>query len=428
MRLGRSLASLIGEGEGSEFEVEGQRNVALDAIKAGRFNPRRNFSEAQIEELAVSIRERGLVQPLVVRPVRGEHESYEIVAGERRWRAAQRANLHEVPVVVRALSDQEAIEIAIIENVQREDLNAVEEAEGYRLLMDGHGYTQEDLVQGHRQEPQPSRQHAPAAQAARERAGPAAVWRASAGHARCLIGRADAAALAERIVNEGLTVRQVEALVQDKPAVPGKARKTKAKNADTRAAESELKRRWGSTSISALGAARRASFASATRTSTSSRICATACCGVRRIAKGSSSSADGRGYCAARAPPLAGDSDFLKSYLLDSAQGGMADGSRYRTYFGRGIGDSLRRRRTAAWFGDGDLRHADCHSGARHHVRGRSDRELFSGRCESHSIGFVLAPASAWCALAQAPACGDVDQGRGKCAATDEVKHDQSPG
>ncbi len=115
MRLGRSLASLIGEGEGSEFEVEGQRNVALDAIKAGRFNPRRNFSEAQIEELAVSIRERGLVQPLVVRPVRGEREAYEIVAGERRWRAAQRAGLHDVPIVLFEVSDSEALELAIIE-------------------------------------------------------------------------------------------------------------------------------------------------------------------------------------------------------------------------------------------------------------------------------------------------------------------------
>ncbi|MGB6908800.1 MAG: ParB/RepB/Spo0J family partition protein, partial [Methyloceanibacter sp.] len=144
MRLGRSLASLIGEGEGPDFgEVEGQRIVALEQLKPGRLNPRRSFSEEQIEELAASIRERGLVQPLVVRPVRGEQETYEIVAGERRWRAAQRANLHEVPVVVRALSDQEAIEIAIIENVQREDLNAIEEAEGYRLLMHGHGYTQE---------------------------------------------------------------------------------------------------------------------------------------------------------------------------------------------------------------------------------------------------------------------------------------------
>jgi ParB family chromosome partitioning protein len=246
MRLGRSLASLIGEGDGSELSaMEGQRNVALDAIKAGRFNPRRNFSEAQIEELTISIRERGLVQPLVVRPVRGAQESYEIVAGERRWRAAQRANLHEVPVVVRALSDQEAIEIAIIENVQREDLNAVEEAEGYRLLMDGHGYTQEDLskVIGK------SRSHL--ANTLRLLKLPESVQvllrsgALSAGHARCLIGRADAAALAERIVNEGLTVRQVEALVQDKPAVAGKARKAKAKNADTRAAESELKEALG---------------------------------------------------------------------------------------------------------------------------------------------------------------------------------------
>ncbi len=246
MRLGRSLASLIGEGEGSEFgEMEGQRIVALDALRAGRFNPRRNFSEEQIEELAVSIRERGLVQPLVVRPVRGKHESYEIVAGERRWRAAQRANLHEVPVVVRALSDKEAIEIAIIENVQREDLNAVEEAEGYRLLMDGHGYTQEYLskVIGK------SRSHLantlrllklPESVQALLRAGVL-----SAGHARCLIGRIDAAALAERIVNEGLTVRQVEALVQDRPAEAAKVRKSRAKTADTRAAELELKEALG---------------------------------------------------------------------------------------------------------------------------------------------------------------------------------------
>ena len=238
MRLGRSLASLIGEGEGSEFEVEGQRNVALDAIKAGRFNPRRNFSEAQIEELAVSIRERGMVQPLVVRPVRGEHEAYEIVAGERRWRAAQRANLHEVPVVVRALSDQEAIEIAIIENVQREDLNAIEEGEGYRLLMDGHGYTQEDLAKVIGK----SRSHL--ANTLRLLKLPHRVQemvrsgQLSAGHARALIGRADAEALALRIVNEGLTVRDIEALTQEKSPRPRPSRKSK--DADTRAAEAEL--------------------------------------------------------------------------------------------------------------------------------------------------------------------------------------------
>ncbi|MGB6427510.1 MAG: ParB/RepB/Spo0J family partition protein [Methyloceanibacter sp.] len=246
MRLGRSLASLIGEGEGPDFgEVEGQRIVALEQLKPGRLNPRRSFSEEQIEELAASIRERGLVQPLVVRPVRGEQETYEIVAGERRWRAAQRANLHEVPVVVRALSDQEAIEIAIIENVQREDLNAIEEAEGYRLLMHGHGYTQEDLsrVIGK------SRSHL--ANTLRLLKLPESVLdllrtgELSAGHARALVGRADAAALAMRIVNEGLTVRQIEALVQHRPAKPGKISKPAAKNADTRAAESELKEALG---------------------------------------------------------------------------------------------------------------------------------------------------------------------------------------
>ena len=204
MRLGRSLASLIGEGEGGELgEVEGQRNVALDAIKAGRFNPRRNFSEEQIEELAVSIRERGLVQPLVVRPVRGEHEAYEIVAGERRWRAAQRANLHEVPVVVRAVSDNEAIEIAIIENVQREDLNAIEEAEGYNLLMENHDYTQEDLAKVIGK----SRSHL--ANTLRLLKLPESVLKLvrsgalSAGHARALVGHPDAAALAAQIVKEG---------------------------------------------------------------------------------------------------------------------------------------------------------------------------------------------------------------------------------
>jgi ParB family chromosome partitioning protein len=244
VRLGRSLASLIGEEGGAQNEAEGQRVVALDSLKAGKFNPRRNFSEAQIEELATSIRERGLVQPLVVRPVRGDAEAYEIVAGERRWRAAQRANLHEVPVVVRALSDKEAIEIAIIENVQREDLNAVEEAEGYRLLMDGHDYTQEDLAKVIGK----SRSHL--ANTLRLLKLPEVVQELlrsgelSAGHARCLIGRADAAVLAARIVNEGLTVRQVEALVQDQAKAP-KGKKNKTKSADTRAAEAELKEALG---------------------------------------------------------------------------------------------------------------------------------------------------------------------------------------
>ena len=234
VRLGRSLATLIGE-EGAQTGVEGQRVVALDSLKAGKFNPRRNFSEAQIEELAASIRERGLVQPLVVRPSTGD--TYEIVAGERRWRAAQLANLHDVPVVVRALSDQEAVEIAIIENVQREDLNAIEEGEGYKLLMDGHGYTQEDLAKVIGK----SRSHL--ANTLRLLKLPDSVQdlvrtgQLSAGHARPLVGRGDAEGIAARAVNLGLSVRQVEALTQERPA---KAKRQKGKDADTRAAESEL--------------------------------------------------------------------------------------------------------------------------------------------------------------------------------------------
>ncbi|WP_342027242.1 ParB/RepB/Spo0J family partition protein [Methyloceanibacter methanicus] len=206
-------------------------------MKASSYNPRRDFSDAQLDELAASIRERGLVQPLVVRP-KGR-DSYEIVAGERRWRAAQRANLHEVPVIIRTLTDQEAIEIAIIENVQREDLNAIEEGEGYQALMQGHGYTQEDLAKVIGK----SRSHL--ANTLRLLKLPKSVrdlvrnGDLSAGHARALIGRDDAAQLALRIVKEGLTVRQVEALAQEQKS-NGKAKTKPAKDANTRAAESEL--------------------------------------------------------------------------------------------------------------------------------------------------------------------------------------------
>jgi ParB family transcriptional regulator, chromosome partitioning protein len=244
-RLVRGLADMMGF-DADAAEAEGQRTVPLAALKPGRFNPRRNFSEVQLEELAVSIREKGLVQPLVVRPVRpssGEVETYEIVAGERRWRAAQLANLHEVSVVVRALSDQEAVEIAIIENVQREDLNAIEEGEGYKLLMDGHGYTQEDLAKVIGK----SRSHL--ANTLRLLRLPDAVQELvrsgelSAGHARALIGRADAALLAARIVKEGLTVRDIEALT--KGPGPDKPKRQKSKDADTKAAEAELSEALG---------------------------------------------------------------------------------------------------------------------------------------------------------------------------------------
>ena len=230
-RLGRGLASLI------SGTAEDQRSLPLAALKPGRFNPRRNFSQAQLEELAASIRERGLVQPLVVRPSMTDVESFEIVAGERRWRAAQLANLHQVPVVVRELTDQEAVELAIIENVQREDLNAIEEGEGYKLLMDGHGYTQEDLAKVIGK----SRSHL--ANTLRLLKLPDSVQdlvrtgQLSAGHVRPLVGRGDAESLAARAVNLGLSVRQVEALTHERSA---KRKRQKSKDADTRAAESEL--------------------------------------------------------------------------------------------------------------------------------------------------------------------------------------------
>jgi ParB family transcriptional regulator, chromosome partitioning protein len=237
-RLGRSLASLIGE-EATDgvSPSKDQRTVALSALKASAYNPRRDFSDEHLEELAASIRERGLVQPLVVRP-KGT-DKYEIVAGERRWRAAQLANLHEVPVIIRTLTDKEAIEIAIIENVQREDLNAIEEGEGYQALMDGHDYTQEDLAKVIGK----SRSHL--ANTLRLLKLPKSVrdlvrdGALSAGHARALIGRDDAAKLAERIVKEGLTVRQVEALAQEQKS-KGKTKAKASKDADTRAAETEL--------------------------------------------------------------------------------------------------------------------------------------------------------------------------------------------
>ena len=147
-RLGRGLASLIGDNvpvNGRVLPANGEsRMVPIDRVRPSPLNPRKNFEQTpqaklELEELAASIREKGLVQPLVVRPADATGTYYEIVAGERRWRAAQKASLHLVPVIVRSLSDQEALELAIIENVQRSDLNAIEEAGGYRELIERFG-------------------------------------------------------------------------------------------------------------------------------------------------------------------------------------------------------------------------------------------------------------------------------------------------
>ncbi len=245
-RLGRGLASLIGDNvpvNGRVLPANGEsRMVPIDRVRPSPLNPRKNFNEAELDELAASIREKGLVQPLVVRPADAMGTSYEIVAGERRWRAAQKASLHLVPVIVRSLSDQEALELAIIENVQRSDLNAIEEAGGYRELVERFGYTQEELGQIIGK----SRSHL--ANTMRLLKLPESVQALvrdgslSAGHARALIGREDAEEVAKEIVKRGLNVRDVEALVMGrKPAAPsGPSKPAHQKDPDTRAAEREM--------------------------------------------------------------------------------------------------------------------------------------------------------------------------------------------
>jgi len=243
-RLGRGLASLVGENPSARGRVgppEGdQIQLPIDSIKPGPLNPRQSFSPSDLDELANSIREKGLVQPLVVRPMPdGQH--YEIVAGERRWRAAQIAGLHKLPVIIRTLTDQEALELAIIENVQRTDLNAIEEAAGYQELIGRFGYTQDELSQIIGK----SRSHL--ANMLRLLKLPEGVQTLvrngglSPGHARALIGREDAEAVAKPIVEKGLSVREVEALSQfKKSGGDSGASRTKNKDPDTRAFEQEL--------------------------------------------------------------------------------------------------------------------------------------------------------------------------------------------
>ncbi len=246
-RLGRGLASLIGEPvsyQPQKLPAEGeQRMVAIDLVRGGKFNPRKDFREEELNELADSIRTKGLVQPIIVRPDPAGGQGYEIVAGERRWRASQRAGLHSVPVIVRDLGDREVLELAIIENVQRADLNAIEEAAGYRDLVERFAYSQEQLSEIIGK----SRSHV--ANTLRLLKLPARVQemvsqgQLTAGHARALIGREDAEGLAERIVSQGLNVRDVEALVQDGGTVDeatGVPRKTRDKDPDTKAFEKEL--------------------------------------------------------------------------------------------------------------------------------------------------------------------------------------------
>jgi len=244
-RLGRGLASLIGEPvqTGTRLPPEGeQRMVPIGQVKSSALNPRKDFREEELAELAESIRTKGLVQPIIVRPDPASAGDFEIVAGERRWRAAQRAGIHTVPVIVRELTDKEVLELAIIENVQRQDLNAIEEAAGYRELVERFAYSQEQLSEIIGK----SRSHV--ANTLRLLKLPVGVQALvqqgslSAGHARALIGREDAEALAHRIVENGLNVREIEAIVQgrEEPTPSGVSRKPRDKDADTKAFEKEL--------------------------------------------------------------------------------------------------------------------------------------------------------------------------------------------
>lgn len=244
-RLGRGLASLIGEPvqNGTRLPPEGeQRMVPIGQVKSSALNPRKDFREEELAELAESIRTKGLVQPIIVRPDPASAGDFEIVAGERRWRAAQRAGIHTVPVIVRELTDKEVLELAIIENVQRQDLNAIEEAAGYRELVERFAYSQEQLSEIIGK----SRSHV--ANTLRLLKLPVGVQALvqqgslSAGHARALIGREDAETLAHRIVENGLNVREIEAIVQgrEEPTPSGVSRKPRDKDADTKAFEKEL--------------------------------------------------------------------------------------------------------------------------------------------------------------------------------------------
>ena len=248
-RLGRGLAALIGDmGEGDTPDrttprAGGVRRLPIEQVRPSARNPRRTFNEEGLEELANSIREKGIIQPIVVRPLGG---AFEIVAGERRWRAAQRASLHEVPVVVIELTDREAMEIAIIENVQRADLNALEEAMGYESLMAQFDYTQGDLAKVIGK----SRPHI--ANTLRLLKLPESVkayvadGRLSAGHARALLGHDDPESLVRAVVEKRLTVRDVEALAKTKQALTGKTPAAPAvKDADTRALEKRLSETLG---------------------------------------------------------------------------------------------------------------------------------------------------------------------------------------
>jgi len=245
--LGRGLSALLGEETKRSIGVDdlkGSKQVPVEFLHPGRYQPRHSIDEERIEELAQSVRENGIIQPLLVRPHPDEPGVFEIIAGERRWRAAQMAKLHEVPVIIRELNDQEALEIGLVENLQRQDLSPLEEADGYQRLMQEFSHTQDVLSKTVGK----SRSHV--ANMMRLLGLPDAVKKMldtgalSMGHARALLGAEDPLALSRDVVKKGLNVRQTERLVRKKQRTyetQGKSALTSsAKDADTLALERDM--------------------------------------------------------------------------------------------------------------------------------------------------------------------------------------------
>jgi ParB family chromosome partitioning protein len=248
--LGRGLSALLDEATAAgEGAAAGGREIPIEQIHRNTGQPRMDFDDAELNLLAASIREKGVLQPILVRPSPERPGEYQIVAGERRWRAAQAAGLTTVPVTLRELDDLETLEIAIIENVQRADLNPIEEASAYRALMERFGHTQEDVARAVGK----SRSHV--ANAVRLLDLPERVvfllrsHQLSAGHARAVASAADPTTLANQVVDQGLSVRAAEALARRAQSAPAPERlrdeDAPRKDADTRALEEDLARTLG---------------------------------------------------------------------------------------------------------------------------------------------------------------------------------------
>jgi ParB family chromosome partitioning protein len=249
-RLGRGLAALLGDapmGEDSKAAISNAapQSLSIDALEPSPFQPRRNMAADALAELVESIKARGILQPLLARKHPQQPGRFQIIAGERRWRAAQQAGLHDVPVLVRELDDQEAMAASLVENLQRQDLNPIEEAEGYKRLLEEFGLTQEQLGTAVGK----SRSHVaniirllqlPESVRADVQAG-----KLTAGHARALLSHANPAEAARLVIEKGLNVRQTEGLTTNAPAKPANQAIPRERDPETEALERDLSERLG---------------------------------------------------------------------------------------------------------------------------------------------------------------------------------------